>query len=157
MMYSSKAFSKNGKATITKKDGSSYTTQRSGLSQGDLDGIKIMYPDNNTANKKPIVNFSNPNGNKTVTVGYTSLYVLVEASDSDGSVSNVKLYINNNLVRQESYAPYEWGHSTSPKPSELINLGAGTYTIKAVATDNKGATTSKSFTLTVQGLSLIHI
>ncbi|MBQ4822714.1 M12 family metallopeptidase [Aquimarina sp. MMG016] len=44
MMYGSKAFSKNGQRTITKKDGSGYSTQRSGLSSGDLTGINKMYP-----------------------------------------------------------------------------------------------------------------
>lgn len=44
MMYSSKAFSKNGQRTITKKDGSGYSTQRNGLSSGDLTGINKMYP-----------------------------------------------------------------------------------------------------------------
>ncbi len=44
MLYSSYAFSKNGNPTITKKDGSTYTTNRSGLSSGDVAGIKIMYP-----------------------------------------------------------------------------------------------------------------
>ncbi len=46
MMYSSKAFSKNGQRTITRKDGSGYSTQRSGLSSGDLSGIDQMYPGN---------------------------------------------------------------------------------------------------------------
>lgn len=45
MLYSSYAFSKNGNPTITKKDGSTYSTNRSGLSSGDIAGIKIMYPE----------------------------------------------------------------------------------------------------------------
>lgn len=150
MMYSSKAFSKNGKYTITKKDGKPYSVQRNGLSSGDIEGIKKMYPDDNPNNKKPVVNFSDPSGNKTVTQGYTSLRVEAKASDPDGSVSNVKLYINNKLIRQENYAPYEWGHATSPNPKELTGLAPGTYAIRATATDNKGATASDTFTLTVK-------
>ncbi|MCK8522955.1 M12 family metallopeptidase [Aquimarina sp. D1M17] len=46
MMYSSKAFSKNGQRTITRKDGSGYSTQRNGLSSSDLEGINKMYPAN---------------------------------------------------------------------------------------------------------------
>ncbi len=46
MMYHSTAFSKNGQRTITKKDGSGYSTQRNGLSSGDLTGINKMYPGN---------------------------------------------------------------------------------------------------------------
>ncbi len=44
MMYGPTFFSKNGKATIEKKDGSSYTVQRDGLSAGDIQGINRMYP-----------------------------------------------------------------------------------------------------------------
>ncbi len=44
MMYSSYAFSNNGQPTITKKDGSTFTTQRNALSSDDLDGINQMYP-----------------------------------------------------------------------------------------------------------------
>ncbi len=46
MMYPSYAFSANGKPTITKKDGSIFEVQRSGLSQGDITLINIMYPKN---------------------------------------------------------------------------------------------------------------
>jgi len=54
-----------------------------------------------------------------------------EATDPDGTVSNIFYYINDKLVQEEWSAPYafEW---TAPK--------AGTYTIKAVATDNDGNT-----------------
>ncbi|CAM1358782.1 M12 family metallopeptidase [Tenacibaculum xiamenense] len=47
MMYSSYAFSKNGRPTIVKKkDGKYYSfkTQRNGLSEKDIEGINKMYP-----------------------------------------------------------------------------------------------------------------
>lgn len=44
MLYSSFAFSKNGQPTITRLDGSTYTTNRTGLSSGDITGINQMYP-----------------------------------------------------------------------------------------------------------------
>ncbi|WP_299628039.1 M12 family metallopeptidase [uncultured Tenacibaculum sp.] len=44
MMYGPTFFSKNGKPTIEKKDGSSYSIQRNGLSAGDIEGINKMYP-----------------------------------------------------------------------------------------------------------------
>lgn len=47
MLYSSFAFSSNGQPTITKKDGSTYRTNRSGLSSGDITGINQMYPGDN--------------------------------------------------------------------------------------------------------------
>lgn len=50
MMYGSYDFSKNGQPTITKKDGSTFTVQRNGLSYTDINTIYYMYdPDGNTA------------------------------------------------------------------------------------------------------------
>ncbi len=56
MMYGSFAFSKNGKPTIVKKDGSTYTAQRNGLSSEDLKGIALMYPANGGGGGNPVYN-----------------------------------------------------------------------------------------------------
>ncbi|WP_037320923.1 M12 family metallopeptidase [Salegentibacter sp. Hel_I_6] len=45
MMYGAYSFSKNGKPTITRANGSTYQIQRNELSSGDIQGIKSMYPD----------------------------------------------------------------------------------------------------------------
>lgn len=102
-----------------------------------------------TGNQLPSVSFATPSGNLTVDEGY-DLTVLVNANDTDGTISNVKLYINNALVRQENFAPYEWGHDGSPNPEEVNGLSVGTYTFKAIATDNDGNTAQDTFTLTIQ-------
>ncbi|WP_245583378.1 M12 family metallopeptidase [Salinimicrobium terrae] len=44
MMYGSYSFSANGQPTIVKKDGSTYSIQRSALSSEDVKGINSMYP-----------------------------------------------------------------------------------------------------------------
>ncbi|GAA4320819.1 hypothetical protein GCM10023115_48080 [Pontixanthobacter gangjinensis] len=44
MLYSPYSFSSNGEPTITRKDGSLYGAQRSGLSSGDIEGVNSMYP-----------------------------------------------------------------------------------------------------------------
>lgn len=44
MLYGSFFFSANGQPTIVKKDGSTYESNRNGLSAGDIAGINIMYP-----------------------------------------------------------------------------------------------------------------
>lgn len=44
MMYSSYGFSTSSLPTITKKDGSTFSSQRNGLSTSDMDGINQMYP-----------------------------------------------------------------------------------------------------------------
>ena len=104
--------------------------------------------DTGGGNQAPNVSFASPNGNLTVTEGY-DIQVDVLASDPDGSINNVKLFINNNLVRQENFSPYNWGHDGSPNPNEVNGLTAGNYTFKTVATDNAGATSEATFRLTV--------
>ena len=121
----------------------------------DNDGAKtsktfVLTVNGTSNNQAPNVSFGSPSGNITVQEGY-DLTVVANANDPDGSISNVKLYINNSLVRQENVPPYEWGHDNSPNPNEVNGLSAGTYTIKAVATDNDGETGQATFTLTVQG------
>jgi hypothetical protein len=44
MLYDSYAFSKNGNATITRLNGTTFTSQRTNLSAADLVSINIMYP-----------------------------------------------------------------------------------------------------------------
>ncbi len=44
MMYGPYSFSRNGNPTITRKNGSLYSSQRNGLSSDDKAGIAIMYP-----------------------------------------------------------------------------------------------------------------
>ncbi|MGB7393589.1 MAG: cellulase family glycosylhydrolase, partial [Pricia sp.] len=101
-------------------------------------------------NVSPTVTISRPNGNRSVSEGYR-LQVDATANDSDGNIVNVRLFIDDNVVRQENVAPYNWGHARSPKPNELNGLSPGSYTIKVVATDNDGATGQDSFRLTVTG------
>src|SRR6185503_19024226 len=96
-------------------------------------------------NQAPSVGFQQPAAGAILPVG-TDLYVQVQASDADGSISNVKLYLNTQLVRQEGIAPYEWGAATQNDPL-LQNLVAGTYSLKAVATDNLGATKEATITI----------
>jgi hypothetical protein len=43
-MYPSSAFSSNGLPTIVKKDGSTFTAQRTALSTKDKEAVAIMYP-----------------------------------------------------------------------------------------------------------------
>ena len=99
-------------------------------------------------NSAPSVNFSSPSNNLTVDEGYDTMFV-ASASDSDGSISNLQLFIDNNLIRQENSAPYEWGHNGSPNPTEVNGLSVGTHDVRVVATDDEGASSEDSFTLTV--------
>ncbi|WP_299903138.1 Ig-like domain-containing protein [uncultured Aquimarina sp.] len=96
-------------------------------------------------NTGPSVSFNTPASNASFTAPAT-LQVIVVATDSDG-VSNVRLYLNNSFIRQENVSPYTWNNNN--QDNALKNLSAGTYTLKAEATDAKGAKTTETLTFTV--------
>lgn len=101
----------------------------------------------NGCNQPPALSFTSP----TLTEfeeGH-DLGVEVTASD-DGNVTNVQLFLNNILVRQDDQAPFEWGTaSATHQDSPLLNLASGTYTLKAVATDNHGLSTVATYDFNV--------
>jgi hypothetical protein len=65
MLYDSYAFSKNGLPTITKIDGSTYASQRNGLSPEDIATVNYMYP-----------GFTNWAGTETMTSMNGYLYIV---------------------------------------------------------------------------------
>ncbi|MEL6869283.1 MAG: Ig-like domain-containing protein [Pseudomonadota bacterium] len=99
-------------------------------------------------NVPPVVSFTAPAQGMSFTAGDTA-YVNVDATDSDGSIANVQLFIDNVLVRQENVAPYEWGAAGGTNDAALRNLAAGTYALTATATDDDGAQTSTEISITV--------
>ncbi|MFD2563415.1 Ig-like domain-containing protein [Aquimarina rubra] len=96
-------------------------------------------------NTGPNTSFITPSNNATFSAPAT-LEVTVTATDSDG-VSNVRLYLNNSFIRQENFSPYNWNQNN--QDDALKNLPEGSYTLKAEATDSKGAKTTKSISFTV--------
>ncbi|MBX2848820.1 MAG: DUF5060 domain-containing protein [Acidiferrobacterales bacterium] len=126
------------KAVATDDDGDSTTIQRTfivGASNG---------------NVPPTLSFNLPLNGTNLTAP-ASLVVSVLASDSDGSVSSVDLYLDDVLVRRENISPYNW--NDSDQDSALSNLSNGTYTLRAVATDNDGGTSFAERIFTVGGAS----
>ncbi len=97
----------------------------------------------NGNNTGPNTSFTAPLNNASFTAPAT-LEVTVVATDNDG-VSNVRLYLNDSFIRQENVSPYTWNQDNS-----LKNLPKGNYTLKAEATDQKGAKTTKTISFTVR-------
>ena len=87
----------------------------------------LLYPP--VTNPPPSVSFTAPSSGASVPAG--SVAVSVSASDTDGgSVTGVQLYVDGGSVGTDTTAPYSW----------TVNLLAGGHTLRAVATDNSGAT-----------------
>lgn len=93
------------------------------------------------ANIPPSVSLTSPAINATYTAA-SSISLSAQASDLDGSISKVEFYNGSTLITSKTAAPYTYTWPT---------VAAGSYTITAKATDNKGAvTTSQSVTITVK-------
>jgi len=89
---------------------------------------------NSTATLRPIVRITNPTHNSTVAVtnSSSSLAMAVDATDLDGSVTNVQFFAGTNKVANANSTP--WSGTWS-------NVASGNYVLTALATDNTGATT----------------
>ena len=105
--------------------------------------IAVAATQNNTP---PIVNFSFPNDQQTFSAG-ANILVVASATDSDGTITGVELFINGTLLRRDNSAPYQWGDLITDTP--LRSLQAGNYTLKVVAYDNLGASSERTITMKV--------
>ena len=88
------------------------------------------------ANVPPSVTITNPPDN-AIFGNTTSVSIGASASDSDGSVTNVKIFNGVVLLRNFSAAPYTFSGTALAGSFAL-----GTNTLTAVATDNLGASTT---------------
>ncbi|MGB7394052.1 MAG: Ig-like domain-containing protein, partial [Pricia sp.] len=77
------------------------------------------------------------------------LTVVVDAEDSDGNIANIDLYLGYTFIRSEGAAPYAWNDNNQSSDAALRNLGVGNYTLKAIATDDDGATAEITTSITV--------
>lgn len=73
--------------------------------------------------------------NSTVTVNVT-------ATDTDGTISNVKFYIDDVLQNTDTASPWTWNWNTT-------GYAGGSHTIKAVATDNASLSATSTVTITL--------
>ncbi len=88
-----------------------------------------------TVNLPPVVTITHPT-NGTVFVAPATFQVIADASDPDGTVTNVAFFVSTNGV------DFVFVGETNATPYQVIesNLPVGQYTFVAQATDNFGAT-----------------
>jgi regulation of enolase protein 1 (concanavalin A-like superfamily) len=91
-------------------------------------------------NQPPTVSISSPKTGATFTAP-ANISITATAGDVDGSVTRGAFYAGTRLLGSDT---------TSPFSVTWHNVPAGTYSLKAVATDNEGATTTSApITVTV--------
>jgi regulation of enolase protein 1 (concanavalin A-like superfamily) len=89
---------------------------------------------NGPANQAPTVALTAPANGATFTAPAT-VTVSATASDTDGTLAKVDFFAGATLIGSDTTSPYSVTWS---------NVGAGTYSLTAVATDNGGATTTSA-------------
>jgi plastocyanin len=102
-------------------------------------GAKATNSINLTVNAPPTVTITNP-PNGAVFVAPASFTFGATASDPGGSVTNVQFFNGASSLGNDAIAPYA---------VPVTNLGAGNYTLSAVAADNQGAKATNSINITV--------
>ncbi|RAJ06529.1 chitinase [Chitinophaga skermanii] len=91
-------------------------------------------------NKPPVASITSPTNNTTFNAP-ANITINAAASDTDGVVKSVRFYNGTALLGTDTTAPYSYTWS---------NVAAGTYVLKAVASDNAGALgTSANVTVVV--------
>ena len=131
----SSATSSSAMATHTYASGGTFTvtltvTDNAGASASAATTATIAA----SANLPPAVTLTGPAAGSTFSAPAT-IAVAATASDSDGTVSRVDFYAGSTLIGSATNSPYS---------ATWSGVSGGTYTVKAVATDNLGATTSSA-------------
>ncbi|MDO6693303.1 BNR-4 repeat-containing protein [Aliiglaciecola sp. 3_MG-2023] len=138
-------------------------------SEGQTASAYMQLTVNSTA---PIVTF--PQSSMSVDLGYEKLGITIDAQPSvaDRTIESVTLYLNGEIVREDTSSPYNFGHQYKPHetgamgwiscdqdpvpspchPPNPSPLGEGEHTFTAVAIDSAGETSQASMTLMVNGL-----
>jgi hypothetical protein len=91
------------------------------------------------ANKLPVISITSPASGSSFSAP-ASITINATASDADGSVSKVEFYNGATKLGEDATSPYTY---------TWANVGSGTYTIKAVAFDDRGAQTTAQITAAV--------
>ncbi|MFD2727499.1 BNR-4 repeat-containing protein [Hyunsoonleella rubra] len=88
---------------------------------------------NSTVNTPPTVSVTSPANGASFNDG-DSVTISADASDSDGSVTQVEFFVNGSSVGIDTSSPY----------SVNWTIGVGSYDLTSVATDNESASTTSS-------------
>jgi uncharacterized protein (DUF2141 family) len=94
---------------------------------------------NITVDTPPSVTITNPLNNATLSAP-ANVTILASASDSDGSVTNMQFIVGSNILTNVNNAPFS---------GTTNNLGAGSYILSAIASDNNGVKNTNVISITV--------
>lgn len=108
----------------------------------------IKYSLTGASNQAPTVSLTSPASNAVVQAP-ASISIAANAADPDGSIAEVKFYNGTSLLSTDTASPYA---------TTWDNVAAGSYTLKAVATDNSGlAVTSAPVPVVVNAQPMVEL
>lgn len=135
---------------FSSNSGASWTSYSNGMPGIIVKDLEIFYPTNklraatygrgiwesnlNGVNATPSVSITSP-ANGAVFGAPATITINANATDSDGSVSNVEFYNGTNLLGSDNTAPYSFTWS---------GVAVGSYSITAKAYDNAGASSTSA-------------
>ena len=94
-----------------------------------------------TSNAIPVVNITSPTNNSSFSQG-TAINITASASDLDGSIAKVEFYDGETKIGEDTTSPFSFSWN---------GASVGNHSLKAIATDNEGATaTSSIISISVQ-------
>ncbi|RJE73042.1 DUF4955 domain-containing protein [Reichenbachiella sp. MSK19-1] len=114
----------------------------------DSDGLTAVVEQMLVINALPEVSFVTPAADAVLPVG-SSVQVEINATDTDGTIARVDLYLDGTFYREEINPPFIWGERIDLDP-ELFGMAAGVYELMAVATDDIGSTSSATISVAVE-------
>ena len=101
----------------------------------------------NPANTPPSVTITSPTTG-TVFASPASVTIQANASDTDGTVTNVQFRVNSTVLLNDPTAPFS---------ATTNNMPSGSYTLTAIASDNLGATATNSVSITVDAAPTVTV
>jgi hypothetical protein len=121
--------------------GTSYTYKLKAYNTDSISNpVTIPAQTGNTAgNKPPVISSVYPTDGDSSYAANSTIYLMASTSDSDGTVSAVKYYVDGTL----------FGTGNSSGTKSWYNAAQGNHEIAAVAVDNSGNTSTKVFYVNV--------
>lgn len=121
--------------------GKSPTDPSTGNERVRVDDFRLYRRPVGGINAPPSVSFTTPSDGASFSAN-TQINLSATATDSDGTIQSVQFYHGTTLVEEDFTAPYE--------ASIAGGLAAGNYVLKAVATDDEGATNQTQISISVE-------
>lgn len=99
-------------------------------------------------NKAPTIKLIQPSNDRLIREG-DDLHIALDVKDAEGTIADVRLYLNDTLIRGMTETPFTWGKPVSAADKVLRNIKKGTYTFRAIAKDELGASSFIEFKVNV--------